>query len=221
MLSRNRMLKIREYPGKVGKSGFLCYNNGVPPLSCPARPSALPCARFLAGVWSLGRSYAIIGCVPKVLAPVFFYKERALAASKMLGIHTVFLALFSLQSLPPCEKSRHPDFRDTLGTTQMEGHDLERVGHFLLGHDDPVGAGGDAGHLPRQCEEPPQRADQKGYRQDVALHGPPAGVEGAGRYHPHRQEGGGHRRSPGHRALRGAGPHRSPPPGRLLRGTAG
>lgn len=54
-----------------------------------------------------------LGCVPKVLALVFFYKERVLAASKMLGIHTVFPALFSLQSLPPCEKSRHPDFRDT------------------------------------------------------------------------------------------------------------
>ena len=54
-----------------------------------------------------------LGRVPKVLALVFFYKERVLAASKMLGIHTVFPALFSLQSLPPCEKSRHPDFRDT------------------------------------------------------------------------------------------------------------
>ena len=51
--------------------------------------------------------------VPKVLASVFFYKERALAASKMLEIHTVYPALFSLQSLPPCEKSRFPDFRDT------------------------------------------------------------------------------------------------------------
>ena len=54
---------------------------------------------------------AFVGRVPKVLVPVFFYKERALAASKILEIHTVFPALFSLQSLPPCEKSRFPDFR--------------------------------------------------------------------------------------------------------------
>ena len=68
-------------------------------------------APSLAG--GLKTRWQALGRVPKVLAPVFFYKERALAASKMLGIHTVFLALFSLQSLPPCEKSEHPDFRDT------------------------------------------------------------------------------------------------------------